>query len=107
MSVYVVLVVYTIRICRVVRVGLVQNKIVGPTEEPVAEQRAALHNRIKDIIKAAALCNVNILCLQEAWSKLYSMSSFPYIPKFDILNILCFFTHKLSPIDSRATSVFC
>ena len=38
-------------------------------------QRTALHKRIGEIAEAAALCGVNILCMQEAWSKWCSMRS--------------------------------
>lgn len=54
---------------RIVRVGLIQNKIVLPTTESVTKQRTALHERIERIIRAAAKVNVNIIGLQEAWSK--------------------------------------
>lgn len=54
---------------RMVRVAAVQNKIVAATTEPVHVQRDALHARISTIIKAAAASDVNILCLQELWSK--------------------------------------
>jgi beta-ureidopropionase len=52
---------------RLVKLGLVQNKIVLPTTDPVEEQRDALHKRIVEITEAAACCNVNVLCYQEAW----------------------------------------
>ncbi|XP_049767328.1 beta-ureidopropionase [Schistocerca cancellata] len=52
---------------RLVRVGLVQNRIVLPTNAPIAEQRDALHRRIATIVEAAAISGVNILCLQESW----------------------------------------
>lgn len=54
---------------RVVRVGVIQNCIVADTSEPVATQRDAIHNLIAKIIHSAAECKVNVLCLQEAWSK--------------------------------------
>ncbi|XP_067015045.2 beta-ureidopropionase [Anabrus simplex] len=56
-----------LRAPRLVRVGAVQNKIVLPTTLPIAEQRDALYNKIELLVKTAALCGVNILCLQEAW----------------------------------------
>ncbi|KAK7464033.1 hypothetical protein BaRGS_00037957 [Batillaria attramentaria] len=52
---------------RVVRVGAIQNRIVAPTTATIPEQRDALHKRISEIAEAAALCGVNILCMQEAW----------------------------------------
>nr|XP_018916514.1 PREDICTED: beta-ureidopropionase [Bemisia tabaci] len=57
-----------LRAPRIVRVGAVQNKIVAPTILPIEEQRNALWVRIGKIIQTAALCRVNILCLQEAWT---------------------------------------
>jgi len=38
------------------------------TDQPVMEQIKALHERIKTIVEGAAMCNVNVLCLQEAWT---------------------------------------
>jgi beta-ureidopropionase len=54
---------------RLVKVGLIQNKIVLPTTAPVFEQREALYKRIGTMIDAAGKCGVNVLCLQEAWSE--------------------------------------
>ncbi len=54
---------------RIVRIGIIQNKIVLPTTAPLADQRNAIHKRIADIISAAALSQVNIVCFQEAWSE--------------------------------------
>ncbi|ROT62833.1 putative beta-ureidopropionase-like [Penaeus vannamei] len=53
---------------RIVRVGVIQNAIVKETTAPIAEQRAALHARISQMTEAAALCGVNIICFQEAWT---------------------------------------
>ena len=59
------------RTSRVVRLGLVQNEIaLKDTSENVNAQREALYQRIGIIIEAAALAQVNVLCLQEAWSKI-------------------------------------
>ncbi|XP_035691097.1 beta-ureidopropionase-like [Branchiostoma floridae] len=57
-----------LRPARVVRVGAVQNKIVLPTSAPIAEQVAALHARIAEIVEVAAMCGVNIICFQETWT---------------------------------------
>lgn len=59
-----------IRKPRIVRVGAVQNSIVLPTTAPVDKQREAIWNKIRLIIKTAAAAEVNIICMQEAWSKL-------------------------------------
>lgn len=54
---------------RKVRIGVIQNAIVLPTTDPVHDQRRAIFSRIETIISAASLCGVNVVCLQEAWSK--------------------------------------
>ncbi|KAG5840739.1 hypothetical protein ANANG_G00191870 [Anguilla anguilla] len=53
---------------RVVRVGLIQNAIVLPTDAPVMEQITALHRRVGEMVEVAAMCGVNIVCFQEAWT---------------------------------------
>jgi len=58
----------SLRAPQLVRVGLIQNKIVKPTTCDVKEQRNGLFQRIEKIIDAAALAGVNVLCLQEAWT---------------------------------------
>ncbi|KAK3750642.1 hypothetical protein QZH41_012832, partial [Actinostola sp. cb2023] len=57
-----------LRASRNVRIGAVQNKIVLPTNVPIAKQREALHARIKDMVDTAAFCGVNIICFQECWT---------------------------------------
>lgn len=54
---------------RIVRVAAVQSSIVVSTTEPVNVQRDAIHAKITNFIKAAAASDVNILCMQELWSK--------------------------------------
>lgn len=51
------------------RIGAVQNSIAADTTAPVSVQRTALHSKISRITEAAALCGVNVLCYQEAWSE--------------------------------------
>jgi len=53
---------------RITRIGLVQNKIVLPTDDPVEDQRNALWKRCCEIIDAAGAARVQVLCLQEAWT---------------------------------------
>ncbi|XP_035236104.1 beta-ureidopropionase isoform X2 [Anguilla anguilla] len=53
---------------RVVRVGLIQNAIVLPTDAPIMEQITALHRRVGEMVEVAAMCGVNIVCFQEAWT---------------------------------------
>jgi len=68
------------RISNIVRVGAVQNQIVLPTTDSVADQILALHNRIKHIIEIAASCEVNILCLQETWTMPFAFCTREKIP---------------------------
>jgi len=53
---------------RVVRVGVIQNRIVADTSEPVEVQFEALADRTETIIHAAGQLGVNVLGLQEAWT---------------------------------------
>ncbi|XP_057340475.1 beta-ureidopropionase [Microplitis mediator] len=53
---------------RKVRVGLIQHQITTPTDRPISEQLLSVHRKIEDYIKYAALNDVQILCLQEAWT---------------------------------------
>lgn len=53
---------------RIVKVGIVQHSIATATDRPISEQRQALFTKISKIIDAAGDQDVNILCLQEAWS---------------------------------------
>lgn len=52
---------------RPVRIGLVQNSIVLPTDAPYAEQRSAIHASISQMVDAAGAAGVQVLCLQEAF----------------------------------------
>lgn len=56
------------RKCRVVRVGVIQHSIVLPTDKSITEQRQAIFEKIRLLIQCAAAEDVNIICLQEAWS---------------------------------------
>uniref|UniRef100_A0A673GF61 Ureidopropionase, beta n=1 Tax=Sinocyclocheilus rhinocerous TaxID=307959 RepID=A0A673GF61_9TELE len=47
---------------RTVRVGLIQNKLVLPTDTPVSAQACG------EMVEVAAMCGVNIVCFQEAWT---------------------------------------
>uniref|UniRef100_H2ZHM5 Beta-ureidopropionase n=1 Tax=Ciona savignyi TaxID=51511 RepID=H2ZHM5_CIOSA len=53
---------------RKVKIGLIQNRIVESTNAPISNQVTALHNRVAEIAKAASLMDVNVLCMQEAWT---------------------------------------
>ncbi|KAG7263007.1 hypothetical protein CRUP_016524 [Coryphaenoides rupestris] len=49
---------------RRIRVGLIQNHTVLPTDSPIS----AIHSRIAEIVEVASMCDVNIVCFQETWS---------------------------------------
>ena len=53
---------------RIVRVAVIQNQIIESTSEPVEVQFQALAKRITEIIEVAGKMDVNVLCLQEAWT---------------------------------------
>ncbi|KAM8961155.1 beta-ureidopropionase [Pelodytes ibericus] len=65
---------------RIVRVGLIQNKIQISTKEPVLDQIHALHKRIASIMEVAATCGVNIVCLQEAWTMPFAFCTREKLP---------------------------
>lgn len=52
----------------IVRIAVAQNAIVLPTTAPVDEQYEAIEKRTEELIDAAALAGVQVLCLQEAWT---------------------------------------
>eukprot|EP01119_Soliformovum_irregulare_P025732 TRINITY_DN960_c0_g1_i4.p1 TRINITY_DN960_c0_g1~~TRINITY_DN960_c0_g1_i4.p1 ORF type:complete len:416 (+),score=107.15 TRINITY_DN960_c0_g1_i4:1176-2423(+) len=53
---------------RIVKVGLIQNAIVKPTNAPIQEQYQALQDRVEELLDAAGKAGVNIVCMQEAWT---------------------------------------
>jgi len=53
---------------REVKIGLIQNKIVLPTDAPIQDQISGLLRRVGAIVENAGRAGVNILCLQEAWT---------------------------------------
>ncbi|KAI1292285.1 General vesicular transport factor [Halotydeus destructor] len=69
-----------LRSSRLVRVGIVQNKIVESPSSPVADQLSAIHKRISTIVAGAALCGVNIICFQEAWNMPFAFCTREKLP---------------------------
>ncbi|MCA9491287.1 MAG: hypothetical protein KC621_15255, partial [Myxococcales bacterium] len=53
---------------RTVRVGVIQNQVIKPTDAPVEEQYEAIADRVEEMIAAAAAMGTNVLGLQEAWT---------------------------------------
>jgi beta-ureidopropionase len=53
---------------RLVKVGVIQNRIVKPTTDPVDVQFKALCDRIEEMVHAAGKMGCNVLGLQEAWT---------------------------------------
>ncbi|XP_075424565.1 beta-ureidopropionase [Ascaphus truei] len=82
---------------RIVRVGLIQNKIPLPTTAPVKEQVSALHKRIADMVGAAATCGVNIVCFQEAWTMPFAFCTREKLP----------WTEFAESAENGATTKFC
>ncbi|KAM5193237.1 beta-ureidopropionase [Mantella aurantiaca] len=82
---------------RTVRVGLIQNKIQLPTTSPVAEQVNALHRRISEIVEVAAMCGVNIICFQEAWTMPFAFCTRERMP----------WTEFAESAENGATTKFC
>ncbi|KAM4708353.1 beta-ureidopropionase [Discoglossus pictus] len=82
---------------RIVRVGLIQNKIQLPTSDPVKDQVSALHKRIAEIVDVAAMCGVNIVCFQEAWTMPFAFCTREKLP----------WTEFAEPAEDGATTKFC
>lgn len=64
------------RMPRIVRVGVIQNKIVRSTTDPIEEQRQAIHQRVAEILEVASKAGVNVVCFQEAWSEFCILNDF-------------------------------
>lgn len=56
------------RLPRKVKIGLIQNKIVHPTDASIQLQISGLYERIGSMIENAGMAGANIVCLQEAWT---------------------------------------
>jgi len=63
-----------------VRIGAIQNAIVLPTDAPILKQRDAIFDRVTKLIHAASLCDVNIVCLQEAWTMPFAFCTREKLP---------------------------
>ena len=60
---------------RNVTIALVQNKVVLPTDAPILDQVQANHRRVGELIEAAGRAGANVVCLQEAWTMPYALST--------------------------------
>jgi beta-ureidopropionase len=65
---------------REVRVGVIQNSIKLPTTAPVIDQIKAIHNRIGVFLDLAGSNNVNIVCMQEAWTMPFAFCTRERLP---------------------------
>ncbi|OWK14816.1 UPB1 [Cervus elaphus hippelaphus] len=65
---------------RTVRVGLVQNRTPLPADTPVVKQVTALHRRMEAVVEVAAVCGVNIICFQEAWTMPFAFCTREKLP---------------------------
>lgn len=69
---------------RVVKIGAIQNSIVLPTTDSIQKQRDAIFEKIGKLIDAAGANDVNVLCLQEAWSE-KSISKCSIVSTFNLV----------------------
>lgn len=65
---------------RIVRVGVIQHSIVEPTHKPITDQRQAIFEKIRVMVECAATEDVNIICLQEAWSMPFAFCTREKLP---------------------------
>lgn len=63
---------------KIVKIGSIQSSIVAPTTAPVNKQRKIIFQKVERIIEAAAVENVNILCLPEMWCELNDLEFIAY-----------------------------
>ncbi|RWS21931.1 beta-ureidopropionase-like protein, partial [Leptotrombidium deliense] len=69
-----------LRTAREVTVAIIQHSIVLPTTAAIDEQRKAIHEKVANIVKAAALCNANIICFQECWTMPFAFCTRENLP---------------------------
>ena len=74
----------SVRVPRIVRVGLIQNSIALPTTAPFSDQKRAILEKVKPIIDAAGASGVNILCLQVGYPGQLSSCVFLLISLFGV-----------------------
>lgn len=65
---------------RIVRVGIIQNKIQKPTTAPLIDQIQSIHERVGKMLDAAGMANVNVVCLQEAWTMPFAFCTRERLP---------------------------
>lgn len=65
---------------REIRVGIIQNSIQLPTTSPVLEQIKAIHTRIGAFLDLAGANNVNVVCMQEAWTMPFAFCTRERLP---------------------------
>ncbi|CAG2103188.1 unnamed protein product [Medioppia subpectinata] len=51
---------------------------------PIVDQRDAIHRRVADMVAAAALCGVNIICFQEAWTMPFAFCTREKLPWIEL-----------------------
>lgn len=65
---------------RMVRIGVIQNKIQQPTTAAVMDQIRAIHERVGSILDTAGRVGVNIVCTQEAWTMPFAFCTRERLP---------------------------
>ncbi|XP_070331774.1 beta-ureidopropionase isoform X1 [Odocoileus virginianus] len=82
---------------RTVRVGLVQNRTPLPADTAVVKQVTALHRRMEAVVEVAAMCGVNIICFQEAWTMPFAFCTREKLP----------WTEFAESVEDGPTTKFC
>ena len=68
------------------KVGLNQQNPTGSHPHSLTCQVTALHRRMEAVVEVAAVCGVNIICFQEAWSKSLFSDTFSAACKTTVLS---------------------
>ncbi|XP_014241115.1 beta-ureidopropionase [Cimex lectularius] len=69
-----------LRAPRLVRIGIIQNKIAASTSESISEQRKAIHKKVGNMLDAAGSLKANIICLQETWAMPFAFCTREKLP---------------------------
>lgn len=65
---------------RYVTIGVIQNAIQEPTTAKVIDQIRAIHRRVGSLLDVAGKADVNIVCMQEAWTMPFAFCTRERLP---------------------------
>jgi beta-ureidopropionase len=65
---------------RVVKIGLIQNTIVSPTNVSINEQYESIKEKIGKMVETAGKLGVNVLSLQETWTMPFAFCTRERLP---------------------------